>query len=94
MPGWKKDEWRKQVEEVSLVPPEKRPRTKDDDEDEEDWDMTLNTYKPCQFGSAYEILRLTVRCVKNWPNETRVINPSGRRVLTNVATTFRRRSRA
>jgi hypothetical protein len=26
---------------VSLVPPEKRPRTKDDDEDEEDWDMTL-----------------------------------------------------
>jgi hypothetical protein len=63
LPGWKKDEWRKQVVEVSLVPPEKRPRTKDDDEDEEDWDMTLNTYKPCQFGSAYEILRLTVRCV-------------------------------
>jgi hypothetical protein len=30
---------------VSLVPPEKQPRTKDDDEDEEDWDMTLNTYK-------------------------------------------------
>jgi hypothetical protein len=29
---------------VSLVPPEKRPRTKNDDEDEEDWDMTLNTY--------------------------------------------------
>ena len=25
---------------VSLVPPEKRPRTKDDDEDEQDWDMT------------------------------------------------------
>jgi hypothetical protein len=31
----KKDEWRKQAAGVSLVPPEKRPRTKDDDEDEE-----------------------------------------------------------
>jgi hypothetical protein len=41
--GWKKDEWRKQAVGVSLLPPEKRPRTKDDDE--EDWDMTLNTYK-------------------------------------------------
>jgi hypothetical protein len=29
---------------VSLVPPEKRPRTKDDDEDEKDWDRTLNRY--------------------------------------------------
>ena len=28
---------------VSLLPLEKRPRTKDDDE--EDWDMTLNMYK-------------------------------------------------
>jgi hypothetical protein len=27
-----KDEWRKQTVGVSLVPPEKRPRTKDDDE--------------------------------------------------------------
>ena len=44
MLGWKEDEWRKQAVRVSLVPPEKRPRTKDDDEDEEDWDMTLNTY--------------------------------------------------
>ena len=26
---------------VSLLPPEKRPRTTDDDEDEEDWDMAL-----------------------------------------------------
>ena len=43
--GWKKDEWRKQAVGLSLLPPEKRPRTKDDDEDEEDWDMTLNTYK-------------------------------------------------
>ena len=39
--GWKEDEWRKQAVRVSLVPPEKRPRTKDDDEDEKDWDMTL-----------------------------------------------------
>jgi hypothetical protein len=38
--GWKKDEWRKQATGVSLVPPEKRPRTKD--EDEKDWDRTLN----------------------------------------------------
>jgi hypothetical protein len=42
--GWKEDEWRKQAEGVSVVPPEKRPRTKDDDEDEEDWNMTLNRY--------------------------------------------------
>ena len=28
---------------VSLVPPEKRPRTTHDDEDEEDSDITLNT---------------------------------------------------
>jgi hypothetical protein len=42
LPGWKRDEWRKQAAEVSLVPPEKRTRTKDDDED--DWDMTLNRY--------------------------------------------------
>jgi hypothetical protein len=41
--GCKEDEWRKQAVGVSLVPPEKRPRTKD--EDEEDWDMTLNTYR-------------------------------------------------
>ena len=31
---------------VSLLPPEKRPRTKDEDED--DWEMTLNTY----YGTA------------------------------------------
>jgi hypothetical protein len=42
---WKKDEWRKQATGVSLVPPEKRPRTKDDDEDEKDWDRTLNKYE-------------------------------------------------
>jgi len=29
LPGWKKDEWRKQAARVSLVLPEKRPRTKD-----------------------------------------------------------------
>jgi hypothetical protein len=33
---WKKEEWRKHATGVSLLPPEKRPRTKDDDEDEED----------------------------------------------------------
>jgi hypothetical protein len=38
--GWKEDGWRKQAAGVSLVRPKKRPRTKDDDE-EEDWDMTL-----------------------------------------------------
>src|SRR6202162_931523 len=46
--GWKKDEWRKQATGVSLVPPEKRPRTKDDDEDEDDWDRTLNIRKGSQ----------------------------------------------
>ena len=30
---WKEDEWRKQAAGVSLVPPEKRPRTKDDEDD-------------------------------------------------------------
>src|SRR5271163_1952479 len=39
---WKEDERRKQALGVSLLPPEKRPRTKDEDED--DWEMTLNTY--------------------------------------------------
>src|SRR5271166_3617471 len=39
---WKEDERRKQALGVSLLPPEKRTRTKDDDED--DWEMTLNTY--------------------------------------------------
>jgi hypothetical protein len=34
LPGWKRDEWRKQAAEVSLGSPEKRPRTKGDDEDE------------------------------------------------------------
>ena len=34
--------WRKQATGVSLVPSEKRPRTKDDDEDEKDWDRSLN----------------------------------------------------
>ena len=42
---WKEDERRKQALGVSLLPPEKRPRTKDDDEDEDDWEMTLNTYR-------------------------------------------------
>jgi hypothetical protein len=36
-------EWRKQATGVSLVPPEKRPRAKDDDEDEKDWDCTNQT---------------------------------------------------
>jgi hypothetical protein len=36
-----KDERRKQAAEVSPLPLEKRPRTKD----EEDWDMTLNRYE-------------------------------------------------
>jgi hypothetical protein len=55
LPGWKKDEWRKQVVGVSLVPPEKRPRTKDEDEDEkeEDWDMTLEP------GESLVILKLS-----------------------------------
>jgi hypothetical protein len=39
--GWKKNEWRKQAVGVSLLSSEKRPRTKDD---EEDWDMTLKRY--------------------------------------------------
>jgi hypothetical protein len=43
LPGWKRDEWRRQEAEGSLGLPEKR--TKDDDEDEGDWDMALNTYK-------------------------------------------------
>ena len=34
---------------VSLVPPEIRTRTKDDDADEDDWDMTLNRYKSPAF---------------------------------------------
>jgi alpha-ribazole phosphatase len=43
LPGRIRDEWRKQAARVSLVPPEKRPRTKDEDEGEEDWDMTILT---------------------------------------------------
>jgi hypothetical protein len=35
----------KQATGVSLVPPEEQPRTKDDDEDEKDWDRTLNRYR-------------------------------------------------
>jgi hypothetical protein len=46
--GWKEDEWRKQALGIPLVPPEKRPRTKDDDE--EDWEMTLNTYYASYIG--------------------------------------------
>jgi hypothetical protein len=42
LPGWKREERRKQAAEGSLGSPEKRTRTKD--EDEHDWDMTLNTY--------------------------------------------------
>jgi len=34
VPGRKKDEWRKQAAGFSLLTPEKRPRTKDDDEQE------------------------------------------------------------
>jgi hypothetical protein len=47
--GWKEDEWRKRAVGVSLVPTEKRPRTKDDDE--EDWDMTLYTYGVVNAGN-------------------------------------------
>jgi hypothetical protein len=35
---------------VSLVPPEKRPRTKDDDE--EDWDITLNHRRRFNVGNT------------------------------------------
>jgi hypothetical protein len=42
LPGWKREERRKQAAEGSLGPPEKRTRTKD--EDEHDWDMALNRY--------------------------------------------------
>jgi hypothetical protein len=41
LPGWKRDEWRKQAPEGALGSPEKRTRTKDDD----DWDMAPNTYQ-------------------------------------------------
>jgi hypothetical protein len=44
LPGWKREERRKQAAEGSFGSPEKRTRTKD--EDEHDWDMALNTYKP------------------------------------------------
>jgi hypothetical protein len=36
LPGWKKEKWRKLAAAIWLVPPEKPPRTKD--EDEQDWD--------------------------------------------------------
>jgi hypothetical protein len=42
MPGWQRDERRKQAAEGSLGSPEKR--TKDENEDEHDRDMALNTY--------------------------------------------------
>jgi hypothetical protein len=32
--GWKRDEWRKQAAEVSLVPPE----TNENDDEDENWD--------------------------------------------------------
>jgi hypothetical protein len=47
MPGWKRDEWRKQRRRF-------RSCRKADEDDDENWDMTLNTYKPwtglCFFG--------------------------------------------
>jgi hypothetical protein len=43
LPGWKTDEWRKQPERASLVPPRKT--AEDDHDDEDDWGMTLNTYR-------------------------------------------------
>jgi hypothetical protein len=42
LPGWKREERRKQAAEGSLGSPEKRTRTKD--EDEHDWDMALIGY--------------------------------------------------
>jgi hypothetical protein len=45
-----RDEWRRQAAEGSLGSPEKRTRTKDDDED--DWDMALNTYGDLSPGSG------------------------------------------
>ena len=42
---------------VSLLPPEKRPRTKDDDEDEEDWNVTLSTYRVSTLGTTSKAIR-------------------------------------
>ena len=53
---------------VSLLPLEKRPRTKDDDE--EDWDMTLNMYK------TWAKLFLALRALESGLSE----NYSGREV--------------
>jgi hypothetical protein len=50
LPGWKREERRKQAAEGSLGSPEKRTRTKD--EDEHDWDMALNTYGDLSPGSG------------------------------------------
>jgi hypothetical protein len=44
LPGWQRDERRQQAAEGSLGSPEKR--RKDENEDEHDRDMALNTYRP------------------------------------------------
>jgi hypothetical protein len=45
LPGWKRDELRKQPERASLVPPRKTAEDDHEDEDEDVWGMTLNTYR-------------------------------------------------
>jgi hypothetical protein len=44
LPGWQRDERRKQAAEGSLGSPEKRTKDENEDEDERDRDMALNTY--------------------------------------------------
>jgi hypothetical protein len=44
LPGWQRDERRKQAAEGSLGSPEKRTKDENEDEDEHDRDMALNTY--------------------------------------------------
>ena len=46
LPRWKRHEWRKQPARASLVPPRKTAEDDHDDEDEDDWDATLNRHKP------------------------------------------------
>jgi hypothetical protein len=60
LPGWKRDEWRKQPERASLVPARKTAEDDHDDEDEDDWGMTLNSYEPGRFDtqrSAFGVRR-------------------------------------
>ena len=62
MLGWKKDEWRKQAVGVSLVSPEKRPRTKDED----DWDTTLNTHRGLPARQSPNVRDMEERTAENW----------------------------